>query len=48
MELVLRWCRALYHAALMERREAWRMRRVSVTAAGQSAHLPTIKHERPE
>jgi putative transposase len=32
----------------MERREAWRMRRVSITVAGQSAQLPDIKQERPE
>jgi len=48
MEFVLRRCRELYHAALAERREAWRMCRVSSTVAGQSAQLPHIKQERAE
>src|SRR5215469_11981853 len=48
MEFVLRRCRELYNAALEERREAWRMCRVSITAASQSAQLPDIKQERPE
>jgi putative transposase len=43
MDFVLRRCRELYNAALEERREAWRMRRVSLTVAGQSAQLPDIK-----
>src|SRR5215469_16586402 len=48
MEFVLRRCCELYNAALEERREAWRMCRVSSTLAGQSAQLPDIKQERPE
>ena len=40
--------RELYNAALEERREAWRMSRVSVTYAMQSAQLPDIKEIRPE
>src|SRR5215472_17283768 len=48
MEFVLRRCRELYNAALEERREAWRMCGVSITAAGQSTQLPDIKQERPE
>jgi len=40
--------RELYNAALEERREAWRMSRVSVTFAMQSAQLPEIKEDRPE
>jgi putative transposase len=48
MAFVLRRCRELYNAALQERRDAWRMCRVSITLAGQSAHLPDITQERPE
>jgi putative transposase len=48
MEFVLRRCRELYNAALEERREAWRLRRVSIAVAGQSAQLPDIKQGRPE
>jgi putative transposase len=48
MAFVLRRCCELYNAALEERREAWRMRQVSITVAGQSAQLPDIKQERPE
>jgi putative transposase len=40
--------RELYNAALEERREAWRMSRVSVTYEMQSAQLPEIKEVRPE
>src|SRR5258707_3648027 len=45
---ILRRCRELYHSGLEERREAWRMSRVNITMAGQSAQLPDIKPERPE
>jgi len=45
---ILRRCRELYNAGLEERREAWRMSRVNITMAGQSAQLPDIKPERPE
>jgi putative transposase len=40
--------RELYNAALEERCEAWRMSRVNVTYAMQSAQLPEIKEIRPE
>jgi putative transposase len=48
MEFILQRCRELYKAALTERRDAWHMRRVSITLAGQSAQLPDIKQVRPE
>jgi putative transposase len=48
LEYTVRRGRELYHAALSERRDAWRMRHVSLTVAGQSAHLPDSKPERPE
>ncbi len=48
MEFVVRRCRELYNAGLQERRDAWRMRGVSLTAASQSAQLPEIKEVRPE
>jgi putative transposase len=41
-------CCELYNAALQERRDAWRMARVSVGFAKQSAQLPDIKAERPD
>jgi len=44
---VVRRCRELYTAALQERRDAWHNCGVSVTAAGQSAHLPAVKAVRP-
>jgi putative transposase len=40
--------RELYNAALEERREAWRMCKVSLTYEMQSAQLPAIKEDRPE
>jgi putative transposase len=40
--------RELYNAALEERKEAWRMSKVSVSYNMQSAHLPEIKEIRPE
>jgi putative transposase len=48
LAFVVRRCRELYNAALQERRDAWRMRAVSITAASQSAQLPAIKEVRPE
>jgi len=48
MAFVLRRCRELYNAALQERKEAWHMREVSITVAGQSAQLPEVKVARPE
>src|SRR5712692_9427224 len=44
----LRLCCELYNAALQERREAWRMARVSIGFREQSAQLPAIKVERPD
>ncbi|HZU02826.1 MAG TPA: transposase [Ktedonobacteraceae bacterium] len=40
--------RELYNAALQERRDAWRMNKVSITYQMQSAQLPEIKEDRPE
>jgi putative transposase len=41
-------CRELYNAGLQERKVAWEQRRVAVSFAMQSAHLPAIKEVRPE
>ena len=41
-------CRELYNAALEERKEAWRMRQVSLTYYDQQNQLPAIKELRPE
>jgi putative transposase len=38
----------LYNAALMERREAWRMRRVSIGYGAQSAQLKEIRRADPD
>jgi|GraSoi_2013_60cm_1033757.scaffolds.fasta_scaffold08541_3 putative transposase len=48
MAFVVRRCRELYNAALQERRDAWRMCGVSITAASQGTQLPDIKAVRPE
>ena len=48
LAFVLRRCRELYNAGLQERRDAWHMCGVSITAASQSAQLPDIKEVRPE
>jgi putative transposase len=47
-ERVLMLCRHVYNAAIGERREAWRMRGVSVTYYQQKAELPDIKEAMPE
>jgi putative transposase len=47
-EHTLGLCQELYNAALQERRDAWRVNRVSVNFAAQSAQLPDIKAARPE
>lgn len=47
-EQTLGLCQELYNAALQERRDAWRVNRVSVNFAAQSAQLPDIKAVRPE
>ncbi len=41
-------CRELTNAAIQERRDAWRMNRVSVRFADQCEQLPTIKVVRPD
>jgi putative transposase len=38
----------LYNAALQERREAWRLRRVNVSYGEQSAQLKEIRHADPD
>ena len=48
LERVLVLCRHLYNAAVGERREAWRMRGVTVTYYQQKAELPGIKEAMPE
>jgi putative transposase len=48
LAFVVRRCRELYNAGVQERRDAWQMRGVSITAASQSAQLPDIKEVRPE
>jgi putative transposase len=40
--------RELYNAALQERRDAWRLRRTSVSYGDQSAQLKTIRAVRPD
>ena len=45
---VLMLCRHIYNAAIGERREAWRMRGVSITHYQQRAQLPGIKEAMPE
>src|SRR5437660_2059577 len=40
--------RELYNAALEERKEAYRMSKMSITINDQSAQLPEIKEIRPE
>jgi putative transposase len=41
-------CRELYNAALEERREAWRLRHISIGYYEQKRDLPAIKKLRPE
>jgi putative transposase len=41
-------CRHVYNAAIGERREAWRMRGVTVTYYQQKAELPGVKEAMPE
>lgn len=48
LERTLLLCRHVYNAAIGERREAWRMRRISVTYYQQKAELPGIKEAMPE
>jgi putative transposase len=48
LERALTLCRHVYNAAVGERREAWRLRGVSVTYNQQKAELPSIKEAMPE
>ncbi len=48
LEWTLMLCRHVYNAALGERREAWRMRGVSVSYYQQKAELPDIKAALPD
>jgi putative transposase len=48
LQFILDRNRELYNAALEERREAWRMSRVSISYNDQSAQLPEIKEIRPQ
>src|SRR5215211_2015581 len=48
LEFTLALCQELYNAALQERRDAWRINRVSINFASQSAQLPAVKEARPE
>ena len=47
-ETTLRLCRELYYAALQERRDAWKMRQVSVGYYEQKAQLPDIRQIRED
>jgi putative transposase len=48
LERTVMLCRHVYNAAVGERREAWRLRGVSVTYYQQKAELPGIKEAMPE
>jgi putative transposase len=48
LERTLMLCRHIYNAAVGERREAWRMRGVSVSYYQQKAELPGIKEAMPD
>src|SRR6266849_7257228 len=48
LDRALMLCRHVYNAAVNERREAWRLRGVSVTYYQQKAELPDIKAAMPE
>ena len=48
LDRTLMLCRHVYNAAVGERREAWRMRGVTVTYYQQKAELPGIKEAMPE
>jgi putative transposase len=47
-ERTLMLCRHVYNAAVGERREAWRMRGITITYYQQKAELPEIKAAMPE
>jgi putative transposase len=48
LDRTLTLCRHVYNAAVGERREAWRMRGITVTYYQQKAELPEIKAAMPE
>src|SRR5262245_61910331 len=48
LERTLMLCRHIYDAAVEERREAWRLRGISVTYYQQKTELPGIKEALPE
>lgn len=48
LERTLMLCRHVYNAAVAERREAWRMRGITVNYYQQKAELPDIKAAMPE
>lgn len=48
LQWTLDHCRELYNAALQERKEAYRMSRVSIGYNQQAAQLPDVKDIRPE
>ena len=48
LEATLDLCRELYNGALRERRDAWRIRRISINYHAQAVQLPEIKSVRPE
>ena len=48
LEEVLEDCRALYNAALQERRDAWRMQSVNVSWVDQNRSLTAIRAEWPD
>jgi putative transposase len=48
LDRTLMLCRHVYNAAIGERREAWRMRGVSVSYYQQKAELPGIKEAMPD
>ncbi len=47
-EQTLNLCCELYNSALQERRDAWRLNRVSINFHSQAVQLPLIKQDRPE
>jgi putative transposase len=48
LDRTLMLCRQVYNAAIEERREAWRMRGITITYYQQKAELPGIKEALPE
>jgi putative transposase len=44
----LELCRQLYNAGLIERRDAWKMQRISINSYSQMVQLPDVKKTNPE